>query len=79
MNLLIYAFRCTTPADHLDDDIYGRRSSEHTEMLVQEFELGVLWDEYGLVRDIVVSVISSCFFSLYPISPDRYLTDYADL
>jgi len=23
-------------------------------MLVEEFELGVLWDEYGLVGDIVV-------------------------
>jgi hypothetical protein len=24
-------------------------------MLVEEFELGMLWDEYGLVGDIVVS------------------------
>jgi len=27
-------------------------------MLVEEFELGVLWDEYGLVGDIVVRLFS---------------------
>jgi Plavaka transposase len=32
----------------------GRRSREHTEALVSGFELGVLWDEYGLVGDLVV-------------------------
>jgi len=32
----------------------GRRSREHTEALVSEFELGTLWDEYGLVGDLVV-------------------------
>jgi Plavaka transposase len=32
----------------------GRRSREHTEALVSEFELGILWDEYGLVGDLVV-------------------------
>jgi hypothetical protein len=34
-----------------------RRSQAHTELLVEAFELGVLWDEYGLVGDIVVSVL----------------------
>lgn len=32
----------------------GRRSREHTEALVSHFELGVLWEEYGLVGDLVV-------------------------
>src|SRR5882762_4591148 len=32
----------------------GRRSREHTEALVSELELGVLWVEYGLVGDLVV-------------------------
>jgi hypothetical protein len=31
-----------------------RRCQEHTEALVEELELGILWDEYGLVGDIVV-------------------------
>ena len=34
----------------------GWRSREHTEALVSEFELGVLWDEYGLVGDLVVCI-----------------------
>jgi hypothetical protein len=35
-----------------------RRCQEHTEALVEELELGILWDEYGLVGDIVVIRIS---------------------
>ena len=34
-----------------------RRSLAHTELLVEEFELGMLWDEYGLVGDIVVCIL----------------------
>ncbi|KAG2116986.1 uncharacterized protein F5147DRAFT_742855 [Suillus discolor] len=45
--------KCTAPADGLDEGTYGRRSRNHTKVLVEEFELGVLWDEYGLVGDIV--------------------------
>ncbi|KAG2116938.1 hypothetical protein DEU56DRAFT_874133 [Suillus clintonianus] len=45
--------KCTAPADNLDEGTYGRRSRDHTEVLVEEFELGVLWDEYGLIGDIV--------------------------
>jgi hypothetical protein len=33
----------------------GRRSREHMEALVSELELGILWVEYGLVGDLVVS------------------------
>ncbi|KAG2048436.1 hypothetical protein BDR06DRAFT_1072550 [Suillus hirtellus] len=49
--------KCTAPADGLDNGTYGRHSRDHTKVLVEEFELGVLWDEYGLVGDIVVSDI----------------------
>jgi hypothetical protein len=47
-------FRCTAPANDLDSGQYVRRSQAHAELLVEEFELGMLWDEYGLVGDIVV-------------------------
>lgn len=30
------------------------RCREHTEVLVEALELGVLWDDYGLVGDLVV-------------------------
>jgi hypothetical protein len=62
--LLTCAFRCTAPADGLDDGTYGRRSREHTNLLVEEFELGVLWDEYGLVGDIVVRAFIFYIFTI---------------
>ncbi|KAF8489738.1 hypothetical protein JB92DRAFT_3085234 [Gautieria morchelliformis] len=44
---------CTAPAKYLDTGHHVRRSQAHTDLLVEEFELGMLWDEYGLVGDIV--------------------------
>ena len=57
--------RCTAQASGLDDEICGRRSHEHTDMLVEAFELGTLWDEYGLVGDVVVSFFSCGCVPLY--------------
>lgn len=34
-----------------------RRSQAHTEMSVKDFELGLLWDQYGVVGDVVVGVL----------------------
>jgi len=51
--------RCTAPACDLDCGESTRRSREHTELLVEELELGVLWDEYGLVGDVVVWLFTS--------------------
>jgi hypothetical protein len=67
LRTLIYLSRCTAPADNLDGDLYGRRSRDHTEILVEAFELGVLWDEYGLVGDVIVRLLinglcSFCYF-----------------
>jgi hypothetical protein len=46
------------PANGLDSGQHVRRSQAHTELLVEEFELGTLWDEYGLVGDIAVCILS---------------------
>jgi hypothetical protein len=54
----IIVIRCTAHKNDLDGG-GGRRSREHTELLVSGIELGVLWQEYGLVGDIVV-----CLFIL---------------
>ena len=54
--------RCTADKKDLDGDA-GRCSHDHTELLVSEFELGVLWDKYGLIGDIVVCYII-CMFVL---------------
>ena len=47
--------RCTAPSRDLDGYRHLRRSSTHTDMLGEEFELGVLWDEYGIVGDVIVN------------------------
>jgi hypothetical protein len=59
--LLTNFFRCTAPAADLDSKRHVRRSQAHTELLVEGFELSVLWDEYGLVGDVVVSILPSYF------------------
>ena len=41
----------------MDGKHYIHRSRQHTELLVKELELGVLWQEYGLVGDVVVSPV----------------------
>lgn len=33
----------------------GKRSKEHTELLLDAFDLVTLWDDYGVVGDLVVS------------------------
>ncbi|KAH9014908.1 hypothetical protein EDB83DRAFT_2232892, partial [Lactarius deliciosus] len=45
--------RCTSPADDLNATSHLHCSQVHTELLVKGFELGTLWDEYGLVGDIL--------------------------
>jgi hypothetical protein len=50
-------YRCTSALR--DPNSNGvRRCREHTEALVEQLELGVLWDEYGLVGDVVVDIMS---------------------
>jgi hypothetical protein len=51
--------RCTAPANDLDSSQHVHRSQTHTKLLIKEFELGMLWDEYGLVGDIVVCLLLS--------------------
>lgn len=54
--IILYSFicRCTARPDNLDGPSMLRRR-EHTDTLVEMFELGALWDDYGIVGDIVVS------------------------
>ncbi|KAJ2975717.1 hypothetical protein NUW54_g11684 [Trametes sanguinea] len=45
--------RCMARKDELEGGISLGRTREHTERLVSDFELGQLWNDYGLVGDIV--------------------------
>jgi hypothetical protein len=41
----------------LDDDVPLPRCQEHSNVLVEMLELGILWDKYGLVCDVVVRTL----------------------
>ncbi|KAF8502848.1 hypothetical protein F5888DRAFT_1607397 [Russula emetica] len=45
--------KCTASSKNLDGGVSIRRCREHTDVLVEEEELGILWDKYGLVGDVV--------------------------
>jgi hypothetical protein len=53
-NLRIY--RCRAWRENLDEaPDGGRRNREHTDLMVEMLELGVLWTEFGIVGDVIVS------------------------
>jgi hypothetical protein len=62
--IIIFYCRCTAPFHDLDGDGYVSHSCNHTELLVEELELGILWDEYGIIGDIVVCIVLFPFTSL---------------
>jgi len=68
--------RCTAPANDLDGTGYVFRSHVHTETLVEELELGVLWDEYGLVGDIVVCFPCPQAFSPFTEQQKPFTNDF---
>jgi len=37
------------------EDAYLRRSRTHTDILIEGVDVGLLWDEWGVVADAVVS------------------------
>ena len=49
--------RCTASPRDLDEGDSIPWCEKHTELLVEAFELGDLWDAYGIVGDIIVYFI----------------------
>ncbi|KAI0246259.1 hypothetical protein BJV78DRAFT_1277264 [Lactifluus subvellereus] len=45
--------KCTAPADHLDSAEAGRHSHLHTDALLSVYSLKILWEDYGIVGDVV--------------------------
>jgi hypothetical protein len=46
--------RCTAPASDLDGPLAGRCSHEHTECAIDACTLQELWNNYGIVGDLIV-------------------------
>jgi hypothetical protein len=51
--------RCLAPVGDLDGRKYPQRCKCHTALLLQELELQEIWQEYGLIGDLVVSIHTS--------------------
>ncbi len=47
-------FRCTADRENLDEGGLPR-TLEYAEALVQAYDAQDLWDDFGMVRDLVVS------------------------
>ena len=63
ISLSHWFLRCTAPQFDLNQtEGVTRRCQDHTELLVRELELGVLWDGWGIVGDIVVRLLLPLFF-----------------
>jgi hypothetical protein len=53
MVVLIMFIRCTAQPFDLDGD-GGARTRELVDVLIEEVDLGTLWDEWGIIGDITV-------------------------
>jgi hypothetical protein len=50
--------RCTAPQLNLNQmEGITCQCQDHTELLIHELELGVLWDGWGIVGDVVVRLL----------------------
>ncbi|KAI0244925.1 hypothetical protein BJV78DRAFT_1277591 [Lactifluus subvellereus] len=45
--------KCTAPADDLDSTEAGRRSHVHTDALLNTYSLKILWEDYGIIGNVV--------------------------
>lgn len=50
-------YRCTALPEDLDGSTAEHRSQEYNDVLVKTFNSDVLWDQYGIDDDIVVSLV----------------------
>lgn len=48
--------RCDAKPDNLDDPGAHRRYHEKTDFLIKNFDPGILWDDFGIRADVVVSI-----------------------
>jgi hypothetical protein len=54
----VLVIRCTADAKDLDGEA-GRRSHVHTDALLRRYNHKILWNDYGIVGDVIVSNILS--------------------
>jgi hypothetical protein len=55
IDLMSFVGRCTASPKDLDGDRAQLRTHEKTDFLIEIFDPGILWEEYGIRTDVVVS------------------------
>ena len=50
--------RCTANTDQLDAD-GAAHSHVHMQALLEAFDLNEVWDAYGIVGDLIISILSN--------------------
>jgi hypothetical protein len=50
---------CTTPGRKLDGPLKFSRSREHTELALQALPPATLWKDYGIIHDVIASLLPS--------------------
>ena len=53
-HLLTFLFRCEATPKSLDIKA-NLRSNKKTQFLIQTFDPGIIWDNYGVCDDVIVS------------------------
>ena len=61
---LTLAAKCTVKKTNLNGG-GGQHSYEHMKVQMSGFDLGELWDKYGLIGDIIVCLLLSSFITHY--------------
>jgi len=56
--------RCLAKPNFLDDASARRRTHEKTDFLINSFDPGILWDDFGIRSDVVVSIVVPAHSSL---------------
>jgi len=75
-------YRCDAKWDNLDDGVAGRRSHKLTCSLVVALDKNSLWDDYGIVSNIMVcysQLSKSCLPSLHVSQPFTHGFPHADI
>jgi hypothetical protein len=62
--LVLILFRCKAKPKNLDGNFKNERHHRHerTDFIMRQFDLGVVWDTYGIRSDIVVCQPSIVYF-----------------
>ena len=65
--ILMFLQRCRAPSGQLDNDEggYDRRSKAHTDYLCTRCEMSLLYENYGIIGDIIVCILPSICKLLY--------------